>query len=252
MKSCIVLTASTKTVEDLSLLKAIRQVSYSMTDQRISLLMLLPGYGFHGDFLNGWDEATLTAALSQCAAGDKNPSGVVGSCPVFAPMNDQDFATNCPARLPLIDEPVLGMIDKLPGCITITEGPASATAADMVCGTDTTQPSMSSASSESGTTVGAEVNGWKYLGCANEPTNARALDGASMIDGNLTNGVCQAWCSKKGFTMAGTEYASQCYCGNSLATGSSLGAKCKSIKCAGSDAEYCGGPDRLSVYQKSS
>ena len=97
-----------------------------------------PGFGFHGDFLNGWDEDTLQAGIDQCAIA--NADGVVDECPVFAPIDDKDTDGNCPPRAPLIDEPVHGTIDKLPGCITITPGPQEATLADFVCPAGVTEP----------------------------------------------------------------------------------------------------------------
>lgn len=90
------------------------------------------GYGFHGDFLNGWDPATLQSAIKDCAATN---DGTVGDCPAFKATDDPNhFAQNCPEQPPLIkDEPVHGMISKLPGCIKLTSGPAPAKAADMNC-----------------------------------------------------------------------------------------------------------------------
>jgi hypothetical protein len=38
------------------------------------------GYGYHADFINGWDVETLQSAVSTCT----NPSGRVEDCPVFA------------------------------------------------------------------------------------------------------------------------------------------------------------------------
>ncbi|CAD6582987.1 MAG: hypothetical protein ASARMPRED_001123 [Alectoria sarmentosa] len=206
------------------------------------------GYGFHGDFLNGWDVDTLQAGIDQCAIA--NEAGVVHECPVFAAIDDQNFSTDCPARLPEIDEPVHGVIDKLPGCITITPGPEDATLADFVCPASAPEPTLLDVGSDSGPAVGSTVNGWTYLGCANEPTGVRALGDATYTSNNMTNEACQSFCAGKGSPMAGTEYGTQCYCGSALASGSSLNQTCSNILCSGSEMEYCGGPDRLSVYRK--
>ena len=198
--------------------------------------------------MNGWDVDTLQAGINQCGVG--NADGVVHECPVFAPMDDQSTSTNCPARLPEIDEPVHGVIKKLPGCITVTSGPGEATVADYVCPAGTPQPPLLGPDSDSGPAVGSTVNGWTFLGCANEPGGARALGGATYTSNNMTNEACQSFCAGKGASMAGTEYASECYCGSALAAGSSLNQTCSSMVCSGSDMEYCGGPNRLSVYKK--
>lgn len=206
------------------------------------------GYGFHGDFLNGWDVDTLQAGIKQCAVA--NEAGVVHECPVFTAIDDQNFSTDCPARLPEIDEPVHGVIDKLPGCITITPGPEEATLADFVCPASAPEPTILNVSSDSGPAVGSTVDGWTYMGCANELTGVRALGDATYTGNNMTNEACQSFCAGKGSPMAGTEYGTQCYCGSALASGSSLGQTCGNMLCSGSDMEFCGGADILSVYKK--
>ncbi|KAI4139877.1 MAG: hypothetical protein L6R39_006065 [Caloplaca ligustica] len=88
------------------------------------------GFGFHGDFMNGWKPDVLASAVKQC--GFTN-DGAVEHCAPFKPSLDPDFSKNCPERPSLLNEPVHGTIDKLAGCITITSGPQDATDADMVC-----------------------------------------------------------------------------------------------------------------------
>lgn len=142
------------------------------------------------------------------------------------------------------------MIDKLPGCITITPGPEEATLADFVCPASAPEPTILNVSSDSGPAVGSTVDGWTYMGCANELTGVRALGDATYTGNNMTNEACQSFCAGKGSPMAGTEYGTQCYCGSALASGSSLGQTCGNMLCSGSDMEFCGGADILSVYKK--
>ncbi|KAI4213743.1 MAG: hypothetical protein LQ351_003709 [Letrouitia transgressa] len=111
------------------------------------------GYGFHGDFLNGWDPATLASATKNCVNTD---GGAVYDCDAFKPTWNPEFGRTCPERPSLVDEPVHGMIDKLPGCITITSGPAPARPEDMNCPPGTPQPHFTSSngtSSNSGNPV---------------------------------------------------------------------------------------------------
>ncbi|KAL8697703.1 MAG: hypothetical protein Q9201_006976 [Fulgogasparrea decipioides] len=89
------------------------------------------GFGFHGDFLNGWKPEVLAAAIPQC--GSTN-DGDVDDCAPFKPSLDPKFSKTCPELPSLLSEPIHGMIDKLPGCITITSGPQDATDADYTCG----------------------------------------------------------------------------------------------------------------------
>ena len=75
------------------------------------------GYGFHGDFMNGWDQDVLAAAVKECANTD---SGQLEDCAPFAPtLNATDFAHNCPEKPGEDTEPVHGFIQQLPGCTTV-------------------------------------------------------------------------------------------------------------------------------------
>jgi len=63
----------------------------------------------------------------------------------------------------------------------------------------------------------------------------------------MTLEACASFC--KGYIYWGTEYSSECYCGNAFATGStSAPASDCSFACAGDAEEACGGSNRLSVY----
>lgn len=53
----------------------------------------MTGFGFHGDFINGWDIPTLTRAIDQCLI--KNTNGVVEDCPAFAASNNPNSARIC-------------------------------------------------------------------------------------------------------------------------------------------------------------
>jgi len=92
------------------------------------------GYGLHGDFMNGWDRNVLSRAVTTCTAG----SGVIEDCPVF--QNEGRFVADadmnaCSAPNPLTSERINGVpLPHLPGCVAVTEGPASATPADLVPG----------------------------------------------------------------------------------------------------------------------
>lgn len=93
------------------------------------------GYGFHGDFLNGWNSTTLKNAIdAKCLT--TGSSGLIDDCPIFKPYHWNTASWNCPQRHPMIDEPMNGMIDELPGCIKITRGPENAASSDMSCSPD--------------------------------------------------------------------------------------------------------------------
>jgi hypothetical protein len=48
------------------------------------------GYGYHGDFMMGWDEDFLGQAVKQCT----NPSGEISDCPLFT-LQDDAKADQC-------------------------------------------------------------------------------------------------------------------------------------------------------------
>ncbi|KAK5148930.1 hypothetical protein LTR04_000305, partial [Oleoguttula sp. CCFEE 6159] len=214
------------------------------------------GFGFHGDFLNGWDPEVLAPALKQCANVDN--AGQISACAPLAASDSSQYSYNCAERPSLINEPVVGMLDKLPGCINITPGPSDASVSDITCGPGTTSPSVNpftlSTPSQAAVMpqVNARTNSWTYMGCANEPSGQRALAAFSYTNSGMTTAMCQTYCASKSQSLAGVEYGSECYCGNALSSGSSLGgANCttlNSMVCAGNSTEFCGGPARLQVF----
>lgn len=94
-------------------------------------------------------------------------------------------------------------------------------------------------------------NGWgpAKVGCIQE-VSGRALTGASAFDSLLTIEKCVSFCSNKGFSIAGLEYASECYCGNELSNGASydsVSSTCN-MPCGGDSTVTCGGPNGLQLY----
>lgn len=95
------------------------------------------GYGFHGDFLNGWDMDVQTAAVADCLYPTSD-DGVVANCPALVPSDDINFPRDCLPEAEYWDEPVLGMLTQLPGCNPISSGPEDAT--QVICPVDSDQP----------------------------------------------------------------------------------------------------------------
>ena len=81
------------------------------------------GFGYHGDFISGWDEEILQEAVDNCNSSD----GGQQDCPVFIIQDDAN-ATSCKLQLPedLKEEEVLGPLEHLPGRVPIQSGPAYA------------------------------------------------------------------------------------------------------------------------------
>ncbi|OAL39094.1 hypothetical protein AYO20_01412 [Fonsecaea nubica] len=200
------------------------------------------GYGGHGDFVMGWDPDLLQSAVDQCT----NDSGRVEDCPVFDLIPDSQ-AQGCRIA-PAVDEQVSGLLPALPGCNPVQPGPKATPQSG--CGAPTTI-------TPSNTTFFTDLTskGWSYMGCGTDNYFNRVLTGASQSNGQMTNENCVAFCESKGFSIAGSEYADECYCGNSIPDSGKpvpgvVGA-C-TMSCAGDDSEFCGGAGTISLYQKCS
>ncbi|KAG9609145.1 WSC-domain-containing protein, partial [Aureobasidium melanogenum] len=96
---------------------------------------------------------------------------------------------------------------------------------------------------------------WQYVGCGTDNVGSRTFTAASTSSNSMTVESCISFCSGKGYSYAGLEYASQCYCGNSLpsdrAPQTGILGNCFT-PCAGDSTEYCGGGSALSIYQNCS
>ncbi|KAH8821809.1 beta 1,3 exoglucanase [Xylogone sp. PMI_703] len=96
--------------------------------------------------------------------------------------------------------------------------------------------------------------GWTLLGCYTDSVAARSLPVAEGVTGGptaMTNELCQTACLAAGFSLAGTEYADECYCGNALQNGGGPapdGNTGCNMACAGKSSETCGGSNRLTLY----
>lgn len=90
---------------------------------------------------------------------------------------------------------------------------------------------------------------WKYQGCYSEGTSGRAFLNQQPDSQTLTIESCVSACIGLGYSVAGMEYAAQCFCDNFLRNGAALVADtdCNMV-CSGNAAEDCGAGNRLSVY----
>ena len=124
--------------------------------------------------------------------------------------------------------------------------------------TSTTSTTTSATATSTGPATVQNLVGYKYLGCYNELTNGRALSDVQnpIAASAVSVESCSRACSQ--YTFFGVEYSGECYCGNKIASGSALVAgsdpsttQCNML-CNANSKEYCGGPSRLNMYQKSS
>lgn len=200
------------------------------------------GYGFHGDFVNGWDIDTLQQATDECT----NNSGNIKDCHVF---NDDLFTADeqqaCRTP-PSVDEQVTGVLEALPGCNEPTDGPEYAPPQTNCAAGVIGKPK------DAFTDVTSE--GWAYAGCATDDYYDRTLTGASTSSDSMTVKTCVDFCESKGLSLAGLEYARECYCGDSYndekrAPKKGVLGAC-GTPCSGDNKEICGAAGALSMYKK--
>ncbi|WVQ98284.1 hypothetical protein IAU59_005407 [Kwoniella sp. CBS 9459] len=91
--------------------------------------------------------------------------------------------------------------------------------------------------------------GWTTYGVVAEGTNGRALTYTLWSSDTNTIESCAQGCAAAGYSIAGTEYSSECYCGNSFSNGGGAiqDSSAAFMTCSGNLAEMCGGPSILSV-----
>ena len=88
------------------------------------LNILATGFGYHADFISGWESNFLQSAVEQCT----NDSGLLSDCPIFT-LQTEDVQRKCSMPVPpaLASEKLTGVIgDSLPGNVVIQYGPGPA------------------------------------------------------------------------------------------------------------------------------
>ncbi|KIK58110.1 hypothetical protein GYMLUDRAFT_246478 [Collybiopsis luxurians FD-317 M1] len=83
------------------------------------------GYGYHADFYNGWKSGVLQNVLDKCAC----TSAGFGDASCCSDLGVFTLETSGTCSLtPIVDEQVLGTVDKLPGNNPVRSGPQAAPA----------------------------------------------------------------------------------------------------------------------------
>lgn len=136
--------------------------------------------------------------------------------------------------------------------------PPSPTTTSSTQTTSSTKPTSKTSTTTTSTKPTATAANWTNIGCYSEGTSGRALTQSltSTVSGgsaSMTVEGCQVACKAAGYSVAGLEYAQECWCGNAFANGGAyLGADgtngCTKT-CKGNVKELCGGSSRLSSYK---
>jgi len=99
-------------------------------------------------------------------------------------------------------------------------------------------------------TIVQSVNGWNFLGCYSDSSTARSLTvQAPVSQYNTSVESCTEACKAEGYSLAGMEFAQQCFCDHSIQHGGQMldVGRCP-LACSGNTTEICGGASSLVVY----
>eukprot|EP01059_Diplonema_ambulator_P031125 TRINITY_DN562_c0_g2_i1.p1 TRINITY_DN562_c0_g2~~TRINITY_DN562_c0_g2_i1.p1 ORF type:complete len:887 (+),score=180.57 TRINITY_DN562_c0_g2_i1:316-2661(+) len=90
---------------------------------------------------------------------------------------------------------------------------------------------------------------YSYAGCYADLRNSadRALPLLAFWDDGCTVEECVAVCDSRGYKLAGLQFRSQCYCGDTIATPMVSEWQCR-MECKGNASEICGYAYRYSLY----
>ena len=190
--------------------------------------------------MNGWEEETLQKALDKCVDGVANCAETT-----FGTFNTQGETQSC-KKVPMIDEPVTGALDALPGCNLVTKGPERATMQE-----NCDAPKlMTTATPKMSGYVDVTNKGYKYIGCGLDNAGDRTLNDELLTGDDMTVEKCIDFCKGKSTKYAGIVFGSQCYCGSGVAEDRKPGTTSNCLmKCRGDESEVCGGADAISLYE---
>ncbi|KAH8898729.1 WSC-domain-containing protein, partial [Thozetella sp. PMI_491] len=187
------------------------------------------GFSLHGDFIAAWDTTTLQHIIDTCNAGDAG----MDQCQGAGAITPAGSICKIPNPTP---ETISGTLTNLPGNNPyFTWGVPASGGGSAAPIPPATLP---------------DVEGYKYAGCWADTGNPRAITGIQFANpgGPISNTKCVSYCKSQGYSLAGTEYASQCFCGNKLDYKMQIDEASCNMACDGDKTQMCGGPNALSVY----
>ncbi|KAI0059609.1 WSC-domain-containing protein [Artomyces pyxidatus] len=97
---------------------------------------------------------------------------------------------------------------------------------------------------------------WITLGCFTDNVNARTFPHLApttfLGESTAEEVLCAEYCDIQGYYYAGLEYGDECWCGNDLGNSTQAPLGDCHMVCQGDyyHGEFCGGRERLTVYQK--
>ncbi|KAK0646476.1 hypothetical protein B0T16DRAFT_375131 [Cercophora newfieldiana] len=244
------------------------------------------GYSAHGDFISGWDERALQQIIDNCDVGHQglhSCPGLIGgvnsrgtsckaTCPVTedvkgpfdklpgnnplagwkygaetpeAPSNDYP-----PVNLPVVSSATPSKPAAAEPEVTAPAGGYGTTTVVNTVTVYQTKTVYGSGPTPTKATDGKDIGEFKPVGCFKDSSD-RFLAGEKFANiGKASNTKCVEHCASKSFSIAGTQYGGECFCGNSLTTVEELDESKCDMSCDGDDSQICGGKWALTIFTK--
>ncbi len=198
---------------------------------------------------------------SSCGAATAASGGSAGAS---APAETADSST--PATSAVASGAASAVVSEAVSSVPVAEKVAivasSPAKSEAPASTATGTASTGSGSAGSGSSTGGFPNSiavtsskgsetWEYQGCYTDlipDPNTRSL--SHWGSGNSSTS-CANDCFAAGYSIAGTEYGSQCFCGNSMTSTTKKADSDCDTACTGASSETCGGSSTMNVYAKS-
>jgi hypothetical protein len=114
-------------------------------------------------------------------------------------------------------------------------------------------PSSTTTSQASATPTAPPVgmpDGWTDQGCWQDGVNGRIMPYAIPANPQMTHQMCAQECFSRGYTISGTQYFTECYCGKSIQAGGKRAdseAGCNTA-CGGDNTQMCGGAGWMKIF----
>ncbi|MCJ1341011.1 hypothetical protein MMC09_006307 [Bachmanniomyces sp. S44760] len=210
-------------------------IAPTLNEQTVGLLEKLPGC----NTIDG------EAAPANCPATPALPAAAVA--PASSASGDKAISGSSSSAVGVADD----VKTPIPPIATAPSA-SSASVSSAAAPTSTLPASIPNGGSPSPSTNVTLPSGWTSTGCYLDALNPRSLQGHEFAwwGQAMTSSGCAKYCDGEGFSMAGTENAGQCFCGNELVGSSKEADGDCNLPCVGDAGEICGGPARLSVFSK--
>ena len=92
-----------------------------------------------------------------------------------------------------------------------------------VTSSSSNSPSSTPTSTSSSASAVSTAPSWSYYGCWTDAVGSRSLMNQMYGNANtMTQELCMSECQSAGYTMAGLEYYSECYCDTQIRNGGAL------------------------------